>query len=301
MRPSIILLTATLLHAQQLTLTPTIPDDQIQSLLASHPGPAVAAILDAHGRRVLTHNADAAGTFDFGPIAPTLTALLLQNMAAAGEVSLNDPVAKYLPATSVPTNGKKQITLLDLATHTSGLPSTGPMPAQLARKPGKYEYSPLGIALLNQALAARANTDFDSLLRMRVLEPLAMNGTRFDAEHRLRGAAGDLLNLLSAYMGPTEPPVNKDMQSFLKTRRSIKDTLEAAPGWQVRKTNYCARKGVCFMNQVYDLFTSEGAASAPAFIGFDANARTAVVILSASGTVSSLGLYLLAPYAYPLK
>ena len=44
-------------------------------------------------------------------------------MVERGEMNLHDPVQKYLPASvTLPAYQGKQITLLHLATHTSGLP-----------------------------------------------------------------------------------------------------------------------------------------------------------------------------------
>src|SRR5215207_4834600 len=60
--------------------------------------------------------------FEIGSVTKTFTGLLLQDMVERGEMKLDDPVAKYLPrSVSVPTRNGKEITLLQLATHTSGL------------------------------------------------------------------------------------------------------------------------------------------------------------------------------------
>jgi CubicO group peptidase (beta-lactamase class C family) len=51
------------------------------------------------------------------------TSLVLMDMAQKGEVSLDDPVAKFLPSNvHVPERNGKKITLRDLSTQTSGLP-----------------------------------------------------------------------------------------------------------------------------------------------------------------------------------
>lgn len=61
--------------------------------------------------------------FEIGSITKTFTTTLLADMVARGEVSLDDPVAQYLPAdAAMPTRGGRAITLVELATHTSGLP-----------------------------------------------------------------------------------------------------------------------------------------------------------------------------------
>jgi len=132
--------------------------------------------------------------FEIGSISKVFTSVLLADMVVKGEVSLSDPISKYLPATvHAPTRDGKQITLLDLATHYSGLP---PMPSnfswdysreqmfdflshyQLTRDPGqKFDYSNFGVGLLGQILALRAGTDYETLLRTRITGPLQMNRT----------------------------------------------------------------------------------------------------------------------------
>jgi CubicO group peptidase (beta-lactamase class C family) len=146
---------------------------------------------------------DANTVFEIGSITKVFTGALLADMVARGEVRLDDPVAKYLPrGTRVPSRNGKQITLLDLATQSSGLPRlpnnlsppdiTNPYADytieklyaflssyELPRDPGeKYEYSNIGFGLLGHALALRAGKPYEQLLRERILDPLAMNDTR---------------------------------------------------------------------------------------------------------------------------
>src|SRR2546428_8725561 len=61
--------------------------------------------------------------FFIGSVSKTFTALLLQDAVERGEMKLDDPVAKYLPASiQMPTHVGKEITLLDLATYAAGFP-----------------------------------------------------------------------------------------------------------------------------------------------------------------------------------
>jgi len=141
--------------------------------------------------------------FEIGSITKAFTGALLANMVARGEVKLEDPVAKYLPkSVRMPARNGKQITLLDLATQSSGLPRLpGNMkPADfsnpyadysvqqlydflssytLTRDPGeKYEYSNLGVGLLGHVLSLRAGKSYEEILKERILDPLGMNDTR---------------------------------------------------------------------------------------------------------------------------
>jgi len=132
--------------------------------------------------------------FEIGSISKVFTSLLLSEMVLDGEVKLSDPISKYLPVSvHAPSRNGKQITLLDLATHHSGLPSAATNSSwdyspqqmyefldkyQLTRDPGeKYEYSNLGVGLLGVILATRAGSDYETLLRTRITAPLGMNRT----------------------------------------------------------------------------------------------------------------------------
>ena len=96
----------------------------------------VVGVLDAGGHRRVVAYGDPGwaqpplgpdSVFELGSIPKVFTATLLADMVQRAEVSLEDPVAQFLPATvSVPTRGDRQITLVDLATQTSGLPGCRP-------------------------------------------------------------------------------------------------------------------------------------------------------------------------------
>ena len=60
-------------------------------------------------------------------VTKVFTALLLAIAVQRGEARLDDPVSEHLPDGSrVPRRGDAEITLLHLATHTSGLPRLPP-------------------------------------------------------------------------------------------------------------------------------------------------------------------------------
>lgn len=141
--------------------------------------------------------------FELGSIGKALTATLLAEMVERSEVSLDEPVDELLPAgMSTPTRNGRRITLVHLATNTSGLPrlptnmraaepdnpyadytvdelyeflETYELPREIG---AEYEYSNLGFGLLGHALASRAGRGYEELVRERVLKPLAMYSTR---------------------------------------------------------------------------------------------------------------------------
>ena len=170
----------------------------------------VVGVIGPEGRRILAHGStgmngkpvDGDTLYEIGSITKVFTTLLLADMVERGEVALEDPAAKYLPAgVKMPERNGRQITLLDLSTHRSGLPR---MPTNFAPKDplnpyvdypverlyeflsshelgrdvgAEYEYSNLGSGLLALVLARRAGTDFETALRDRVFRPLGMSST----------------------------------------------------------------------------------------------------------------------------
>jgi D-alanyl-D-alanine-carboxypeptidase/D-alanyl-D-alanine-endopeptidase len=164
------------------------------------------------GRRSSAHSRAPNGdtVFEIGSITKAFTALLLADMAVKNDLALNDPVAKYLPAEfNVPIRNGKTISLLDLATHTSGLPF---MPnesttfsdsgaanysvtdlrhfianCELRSDIGeKWEYSNVGYWLLGEGLAGRAGVDYETLLQQRVIAPLGLMNTAFALSPKMK-------------------------------------------------------------------------------------------------------------------
>lgn len=161
------------------------PDSEIAKVIAERNAPRVGqgivvGVLGPDSQRFVAGGTGAGANFDrstlfeIGSISKVFTALLLADMVNKGEVSLDDPAAKYLPAGhKMPEHNGRQITLRDLATHRSGLPRMaddmrpisdpdGPFAdydekrllafldrCQLTRDPGtEWEYSNLGAGLL---------------------------------------------------------------------------------------------------------------------------------------------------------
>jgi CubicO group peptidase (beta-lactamase class C family) len=178
----------------------------------------VIGVVSEHGRQVIGYGhvgdgalPDGQSVFELGSITKTFTALLLQQMADAHEVGLNDPVQKYLPdEVKRPVRGGKQITLLDLVTHTSGLPRMpdNMKPADLGNPYADYsvqqmyaflsgytlprdigaqfEYSNLGMGLLGHVLARRAGCTYEELVIRRICQPLGMTSTRIALDGPMR-------------------------------------------------------------------------------------------------------------------
>src|SRR3984957_21148954 len=95
-------------------------------------------VIEPNGRRVVAYGNLANGDprtldgdtiFEIGSITKVFTSLVLADMVSRNEVTLDDPAVKYLPENvKMPERSGKSITLLDLSTHSSGLP---PLPSNL--------------------------------------------------------------------------------------------------------------------------------------------------------------------------
>lgn len=204
--------------------------------------------------------------FDIGSCNKVFTGVLLAEMAVRREVRVNDPVRKHLPGNVVvPSRDGREITLLDLATHTSGLPKFPdnivfdpksftynhyPVEAmyeemnryELKRRPGtQWEYSNFGMGLLGHALGFRAGKPYEELLVERVLDPLGMSSTRITLDSALRR------RLAQGYREGEEPAIHWDLGVLApagELRSSVNDILkflaasirppEAAPGGALR-------------------------------------------------------------------
>jgi CubicO group peptidase (beta-lactamase class C family) len=230
-------LAPTVAPAQRSDTARTISDSTARSLIDARvrlmPNAGIiVGLVDAHGSRILsagtlngpgTPAPDASTMFEIGSVTKTFTATALADMVRQRQVTLDEPVARLLPdSVHVPSRDGKQITLLDLATQSSALPSlpTNFSPSdvsnpyadysvaqlyaflssyQLPRDPGvRYEYSNLGFGLLGFVLARKDGTSYEAMVHRRITVPLGMNHTRIslsakDSAHLApaHNAAGD--------------------------------------------------------------------------------------------------------------
>jgi len=149
--------------------------------------------------------------FELASVGKTFTATVLGQMHLQKELDWHSPIASVLPkSTQAPSFGGRDITLLDLATQTSGLPSLpgnftpkdplnpyadyavedmyrGLAEIELPRPPGKkYEYSNLGFGLLGHILELKANTTYEELIVNRLCDPLGMDSTRMTLDESIK-------------------------------------------------------------------------------------------------------------------
>src|SRR5271166_3390408 len=185
---------------------------QVLFLATKPPALIIGAIVNGQtsiqgfGRRDDTSDAEPDGNtlFRIGSITKAFTGQVLASLAADGVVSLTDPLTKYAPRFIAPlSEGGRPIRLVDLATHSAGLPREVPHEPgppddpfvnitfdaferwlknnPLLFTPGTaVSYSNFGFDLLAAALSAAAQRPYPDLLAERVLKPLGLGDTAFD-------------------------------------------------------------------------------------------------------------------------
>lgn len=192
-------------------------DAQVLAQDAAQPGraPGAVIVVFADGAKFVKARgvADLAGEqalsiddrFEIGSITKMFTAVLLLQLHEEGTLSLDDPVARWLPeiAAQLPHAGK--MTLRQLASHTAGLENYEqqlyPMPdlltdvavlerayakedlvALIAEQsplfepgaPGQWSYSSAGYALIGLVLEAASGQALGTLYQNRIFDPLGL-------------------------------------------------------------------------------------------------------------------------------
>jgi uncharacterized protein YbbC (DUF1343 family)/CubicO group peptidase (beta-lactamase class C family) len=132
--------------------------------------------------------------FDMASLTKCLaTTVSVMRMIQLGQVRLNDPVAKYIPEFG--SNGKQQITIRELMTHTSGLapdldlkqPWVGyetalkmAYDAAPVYTPGsRFVYSDINFEVLGELVHRVSGMMLDQYALAHIYEPLHMTHTRF--------------------------------------------------------------------------------------------------------------------------
>ena len=136
--------------------------------------------------------------FLIASISKPMTATGVMLLADRGELSLDDPVHKFIPEFT--EGDRKLITIQHLLTHTSGLPDqlpdnnelrkrhaplkefvAGAIRVPLLFKPGsKYSYQSMGILLAAEVAERITKQPFPRFLEQQVFQPLGMTRTALD-------------------------------------------------------------------------------------------------------------------------
>jgi CubicO group peptidase (beta-lactamase class C family) len=199
------------------------------------------ALVTADESQAAYDGADAASVFEIGSITKALTGLLLAEAVRRGEVGLDDELGRYLDLGASPA---ASVTLMQLATHHSGLPSHPPVvpgvepftetldellaeARELPVTPGQpYLFSDIGVALLGHALAAAAGTGYAELLEQRVLEPAGMSDATVPAN--FDELSDSYVGGLTGARHPAEPFVGEAWAPSLGVHATLGDLVALA-------------------------------------------------------------------------
>jgi CubicO group peptidase (beta-lactamase class C family) len=142
-----------------------------------------------------------------------VTGVALLMLQDEGKLSVTDPVAKYLPEFAnlkTPSGKPANLTITQIATHTSGLGEAGPaaqqaktladlvplwVAAPMQYEPGaQWKYTQSGINALSRIVEVVSGMTFDAFVQKRLFDPLGMTSTTFYPD-----AADQRARLVTAY------------------------------------------------------------------------------------------------------
>ncbi|EOW6704014.1 CMA family class C beta-lactamase [Cronobacter malonaticus] len=184
-------------HAQAAPVAP--PDAVVKPLMARYQIPGMAVAVSVNGETHFWHYGvaskatrkpvDEKTLFEIGSLSKTFTATLASEAQHEGKLDFSAPASQYLPA--LKGSAFDHVTLLNLATHTSGTPLFVPdavkNTAQLMawyrawqpEKPVGTErvYSNLGIGLLGMITAKALDKPFSEAMEQGLLKDFGMTHT----------------------------------------------------------------------------------------------------------------------------
>ena len=153
---------------------------------------SAVGMADVEGKRAMTTDT----MFAIASMTKPISATALMILADEGKLSVDDPVSKYIPefrdAALADGKPKREITLRDLLTHTSGLGGSQANEGTLAEtakalaarkldfEPGsKWQYSP-AISVCGRVVEVVSGQPFEDFLATRIFKPLKMVDTTFN-------------------------------------------------------------------------------------------------------------------------
>jgi len=305
----------------------------------------VVGVLEADGTRRIQAYGDpgpdalplsAESVFEIGSISKVFTSIALADMAADGLLSIEDPVQDYLPqGVTLPSRPGQTVRFVDIATHRSALPRLpgNISPADpnnpyadytvemlyeflnthtLRRDVGaEFEYSNLAVGLMGHVLALRSGTDYETLMKARILDPLGMtkSGVTLTADMArhfvkghdpsgavvpnwdlptlagagaLRSDMNDMLDFLEANVGEPTSKLERAMRTSHQPRASVGGADSIGLNW--------------IMHAVGDdriVWHNGGTAGFRTWIGFDpVRGVGAVVLTNSAHGADDIGMHL---------
>jgi len=142
--------------------------------------------------------------FDIRSVTKPITAIGIMILMEEGKLTLNEPIGKYLPefrATGKTPDWRSQITILQLLTHTAGMPWNRPPEIEdltikrdrtladvvtfLSKQEPEFEpgtqfrYYSGGFAILGRIIEVVSGKPFEQFIKERIFDPLGMKDSFF--------------------------------------------------------------------------------------------------------------------------
>lgn len=169
--------------------------------------------------------------YHIASITKSLTATAIFMLQDRGQLSIDDPISRYIPSAPAAWDG---ITLRHLLAHTSGIADYLPAiwqhhsetftPEQLAEivrqlptefKPGeRYQYSNSGYILLGAVIEKVSGKSYGAFMRENIFAPLHMDATEYNPEADRSRHPHPPTNHASGYLVGDDGPVIADYWSL---------------------------------------------------------------------------------------
>jgi CubicO group peptidase (beta-lactamase class C family) len=158
-----------------------------------------AGFQDGAGKRPVTPDT----VFRIASMTKSFTAMAIIKLRDANRLSLDDPVARFVPELEnlpYPTKDSPTLTIRHLLTHSEGFPEDNPWGDRQLAQPDRvmdewmragipfsnapgvaYEYSNYGFAILGRIVEKASGRPYAVYVRDEILRPLGMTSTTFEA------------------------------------------------------------------------------------------------------------------------
>ncbi|WP_232695889.1 serine hydrolase domain-containing protein [Brevibacillus daliensis] len=143
--------------------------------------------------------------FDVASVSKLFTSIAIMQLVEDGDIELDEPVATYIPEFA--SNGKENITVTQLLTHTSGMAASKPIQningsreerfqavfadAPINEPGSTYLYSDLNMIVLGAVVERITGQRLDEYVEQEITEPLDMENTMYNP-------SADLLDEIAA-------------------------------------------------------------------------------------------------------
>ncbi|EPE7488971.1 class C beta-lactamase [Cronobacter universalis] len=246
-------------HTQAAPVAP--PDAVVKPLMARYQIPGMAVAVSVNGETHFWHYGvasketrkpvDEKTLFEIGSLSKTFTATLASKAQQEGKLDFSAPASRYLPA--LKGSAFDHVTLLNLATHTSGTPLFVPdavkNTAQLmdwyrAWQPAQpvgteRVYSNLGIGLLGMITAKALDKPFSEAMEQGLLTDFGMTHTFINVPEAAMGDYAQGYNKDDKPVRVTPGPLDAESYGLKSGSADLLRYLqiqlgeqEVAPGWR---------------------------------------------------------------------